>query len=48
MFVTAGIFGGAGAILMLWDKGILTGKESTDVRLSLAPGPSGVILKGQF
>ncbi len=48
MFVSAGIFGGAGAVLMLWDKGLLESKTKSDVTVSLVPGPSGVILEGRF
>jgi hypothetical protein len=48
MFVTAGIFGGAGAVLLLWDKGILKVKTKSDVELSLSPSPSGVVLEGRF
>jgi hypothetical protein len=48
MFVSAGIFGGAGAALMLWDKGLLEGKTKSEVTLSLVPLPSGVVLEGRF
>jgi hypothetical protein len=48
MFVSAGIFGAAGAALMLWDKGLLEGKKKNEVTLSLVPLPSGVVLEGRF
>ncbi len=48
MFVTAGIFGGAGAALLLWDKGILKVKTKSDVELSFNPSPYGVVLEGRF
>jgi hypothetical protein len=48
MFVTAGIFGCAGAALLLWDKGILKVKTKSAVELSLNPSPSGVVLEGRF
>jgi hypothetical protein len=48
MFIAAGIFGGAGATLVLWDKGLLEGKKKSKVALSLVPLPSGVVLEGRF
>ena len=48
MFVTAGIFGGAAAALMLWDKGIRTVKTKNDVTMSFVPGPSGIAIEGRF
>jgi hypothetical protein len=48
MFITAGIFAGAGAALLLWDKGILKVKTKSEVELSLNPSPSGVVLEGRF